>query len=148
MRIRLSTDFVTGLIFVSLGLFAIAYGWNYPLGTPSRIGPGYYPLLVSSGLVLLGAILIGRSLFVPGNPIEGMALRPLLFVLAGTFLFGLLVEKAGFVISGVLVVVFARLADHDFRPVEVGLLAAVLVTFIGALFWLGLSLPLRPFPQW
>lgn len=148
VRIRLSTDLVTGLLFVSLGLFAIVYGWNYPLGTPARIGPGYYPMLVSSGLVLLGLILVGRSFFTPGDRIEGISLRPLLFVLTGTILFGLLVEKAGFVISAILVVVLARLADRDFRPLEVAVLALGLVSFVAALFWLGLSLPLRPFPQW
>ncbi|WP_170145888.1 tripartite tricarboxylate transporter TctB family protein [Rhodoplanes elegans] len=148
MQLRLTTDLVTGLLFVSLGLFAIVYGWNYPIGTPSRIGPGYYPLLVSSGLVLLGLILVGRSLVIPGDRIEGIALRPLVFVLLGTVLFGLLVEKAGFVISGILVVVLARLADRDFRPLEVALLAAGLVAFIALLFWLGLSLPLHPFPRW
>ncbi|RAI37870.1 hypothetical protein CH338_14615 [Rhodoplanes elegans] len=148
VQLRLTTDLVTGLLFVSLGLFAIVYGWNYPIGTPSRIGPGYYPLLVSSGLVLLGLILVGRSLVIPGDRIEGIALRPLVFVLLGTVLFGLLVEKAGFVISGILVVVLARLADRDFRPLEVALLAAGLVAFIALLFWLGLSLPLHPFPRW
>lgn len=148
MRIRITTDLVTGILFVALGLFAIGYGWNYPLGTPSRIGPGYYPLLVSSGLVLLGLILVIRSFFIAGDRIEGIALRPLVAVLLGTFLFGILVEKAGFVISAVLVVVLARLSDRDFRPLEVTILAVVLVGFIGSLFWLGLSLPLHPFPQW
>ncbi|MFD2182523.1 tripartite tricarboxylate transporter TctB family protein [Rhodoplanes azumiensis] len=148
MRLRLTTDLVTGLLFVSLGVFAIVYGWTYPIGTPARIGPGYYPLLVASGLVLLGLILLGRALVTPGEPIEGIALRPLVFVLLGTALFGLLVEKAGFVICGILVVVLARLADRDFRPVEVALLAAGLVAFIALLFWLGLSLPLHPFPKW
>lgn len=148
MRIRISTDLLTGLLFVSLGLFAIAYGWNYPLGTPARIGPGYFPLLISSVLVLLGLILVVRSFFNPGDRLEGIALRPLLFVLLGTFLFGLLVEKTGFIITAVLVVVLARFADRDFRPLEVALLAAVLVAFVTALFWFGLSLPLRPLPQW
>jgi hypothetical protein len=63
MRIRLSTDFLTGLLFLALGSFAIIYGSRYPIGTASRMGPGYYPLLVSSGLVLLGCILVIRSFF-------------------------------------------------------------------------------------
>jgi hypothetical protein len=148
LRIRITTDLVTGILFVSLGLFAIGYGWNYPLGTPARIGPGYFPLLVSSGLVLLGLILLIRSFFIAGDRIEGIALRPLAAVLLGTLLFGILVEKAGFVICAVLVVVLARLSDRDFRPLEVAILAVVLVGFIGSLFWFGLSLPLHPFPKW
>lgn len=148
VRLRVSTDLVTGLLFLALGLFAIAYGRTYPLGTPARIGPGYFPLLIASGLALLGLVLVVRGLVAPGERIGAIAARPLVFVLAGTVLFGLLVERAGFILAAVLVVVLARLADRDFRPVEVAILAVVLVSFIGALFWLGLSLPLHPLPRW
>ena len=145
LRVRLSTDLLTGLLFLALGGFAIVYGWHYPIGTAARMGPGYYPLAVSLGLVLLGAVLIIRSFFVASETIGSIALRPLIFVLLGTLAFGLLVERTGFVIASFVVVFAARLADRDFRLIEVTLLAAFLVAFVGALFWLGLSLPLKPF---
>jgi hypothetical protein len=148
MRIRLTTDLLTGLLFLGLGAFAIIYGWNYPIGTAARMGPGYYPMILASGLILLGSILVGRS-FVTGNDDDTLgeiAVRPLVFVLAGTLAFGLVVERTGFILASFLLIFAARLADRDFRLVEVTMLAAVLVVFIGALFWLGLSLPLKPFP--
>jgi len=145
LRIRLSTDLLTGLLFLALGGFAIIYGWNYPVGSAVRMGPGYYPLLVSCGLALLGTILIIRSFFLPGETIGTIALRPLLFVLIGTLVFGLLVERTGFVLASIVLVFAARLADRDFRFTEVALLAALLIALIAGLFWLGLSLPLKPF---
>jgi len=148
VNIRISTDLLTGLLFVSLGGFAIAYGWNYPLGTPARIGPGYYPMLVSSGLILIGIVLIGRSILMDSERLEPIAVRPMAFVLTGTLIFGSIVESSGFILASILLVVAARLADRDFRPLEVGILALVLVAFIAALFWLGLSLPLKPLPRW
>jgi len=149
MRIRLTTDLLTGLLFLAIAAFALAYGWNYPFGSPARIGPGYFPKLVSCGLLLLGAILVARSFVLSGDDetIGEIAWRPLVVVLLGTLAFGLLVERFGFVISGFVVIFAARLADRDFRLLEVTALAAVMVAFVAALFWLGLSLPLRPFPH-
>jgi putative tricarboxylic transport membrane protein len=148
MRIRLSTDLLTGLLFLALAAFALAYGWSYPMGTAARIGPGYYPTLVASGLILLGLVLVVRSFFVPSDTIGEISLRPLFFVLLGTLVFGLMVEHSGFVLASIVLVFAARLADRDFRFVEVALLAGVLVAFIAALFWIGLSLPLKPLPSW
>jgi putative tricarboxylic transport membrane protein len=145
LRMSLSTDLLTGLLFFALGGCAIVYGWHYPTGTAARMGPGYYPFVVSSGLLLLGAILIIRSFFVASETIGSIALRPLFFVLLGTLAFGLLVERTGFVVASFVVVFAARLADRDFRLLEVTLLATFLVAFVAALFWLGLSLPLKPF---
>ena len=147
MRIRLTSDLLTGLLFVSLGAFAILYGWNYPAGTAARMGPGYYPTLIACGLILLGAILLGRAFLTQGEAIGTIALRPLLAVLAGTLAFALLVERAGFVLAGIVLVAVVRLADRDFRLIEVAALALGLVAFVAALFWFGLSLPLKPFPR-
>ena len=149
MRLRLTTDFLTGLLFLGLGAFAIIYGWNYPIGTAARRGPGSYPMILASGLILLGGILVGRSLVTTDDDdtLGEIAIRPLAFVLAGTLAFALVVERTGFIIASFILIFAARCADRDFRLVEVTLLAAVLVVFIAALFWLGLSVPLRPFPN-
>lgn len=145
MRIRLSTDLLTGILFLALAGFVLVYGSRYPLGTASRMGAGYYPTLVSAALLLLGLVLALRGWFKPGEEVGEINPRPLLFVLAGTLAFAFLVERAGFVLAAVVLVFAARLADRGFRLVEVAILAAVLVCFIAALFWLGLSLPLKPF---
>jgi hypothetical protein len=149
MRLRLTTDFLTGLLFLGLGAFAIIYGWNYPIGTAARMGPGYYPMILACGLILLGGILVVRSFvtFNDDDTLGEIAVRPLVFVLAGTLVFALVVERTGFIIASFILIFAARCADRDFRLVEVTLLAAVLVVFIAALFWLGLSLPLPLFPQ-
>lgn len=146
MRARLSTDLLTGLLFLALGGFVIIYGARYAFGSAARMGPGFYPLLVSSALVVLGIILVVRSWLRPGEEIGPINWRPLFFVLLGTLAFALLVERAGFVLAAVLLIFAVRFADGGFRWLEVTVLAAVLVVFVAALFWLGLSLPLRPFP--
>ena len=146
MRLRLSTDLLTGLLFLALGAFAMIYGSRYPLGTAARMGPGYYPLLASSGLVLLGLVLVVRSFLATAGEVGAISVRPLILILAGTLAFGFLIDRSGFIIAGLLLVFAARLADRDFRPVEVAILAVCLVAFTLAIFRYGLGMPLRLWP--
>jgi len=146
MRLRLSTDLLTGILFLALGAFAMIYGSRYSLGTAARMGPGYYPLLASSGLVLLGLVLVVRSFIATGGEAGLINLRPLILILAGTLAFGLLIDRAGLIIAGLVLVFAARLADRGFRPVEVSILAVCLVAFTLAIFRYGLGMPLRLWP--
>lgn len=148
MRFRLSTDLLTGLLFLALGGFAMIYGSRYSLGTAARMGPGYYPLLASSGLVLLGIVLVVRSFLQAGERIGAINVRPLALVILGTLAFGLLIDRSGFVVAALLLVFAARLADRGFRPFEVALLALCLVAFTLAIFRYGLGMPLRLWPAW
>ncbi len=144
MKVRLTTDFLTGLLFLAFGLFVIIYGSRYPLGTAARMGPGYYPLLASSGLALLGVILIGRSVVAGGGgEVSAINLRPLLMILLGTLAFGLLVERLGFLAAGLALVLLTRFAERDIRLAETVALALGLTAFTTAIFWYALGMPLR-----
>ena len=67
-------------------------------------------------------------------------------MLTGVIVFGLLIERAGLVVSTLVLIVAARMADRDFRPLEVALLSAVLLAFATAVFWYGLALPFPLLP--
>jgi putative tricarboxylic transport membrane protein len=146
MRIRLSTDLLSGILFLALGGFALAYGSRYSLGTAARMGPGYYPLLASSGLVILGLVLVVRSFFSQTDEVGAISLRPLLLILAGTLAFGLLIDRSGFVAAAVILVFAARFADRDFRWAEIVVLAVCLVVLMLAIFRYGLGMPLKIWP--
>jgi len=143
MNIRLSTDFLTGLLFCSLGAGAIIIGSDYPLGTAARMGAGYFPLIISTCLIILGAVLIIRSFLSETDEVGTVDPRPLLLMLASVVAFGLLIEDWGFPVAGVVVVMGASLAGRNFRLIETPLLAIGLVAFCTFLFAyaLGLNLP-------
>jgi hypothetical protein len=144
MKLRLNTDSLTGLLFLAFGLFVMIYGSRYPLGTTARMGPGYYPLVASAGLCLLGAVLVARSLVKgTGEAIEGIQFRPLLFILLGTLAFGLLIERLGFLAASMAAVVLTRFAERDIRFAEALALAIGLTAFTAAIFWYALGMPLR-----
>lgn len=146
MRVRLTTDLLTGFLFLALGGFVLIYGARYPIGSAVRMGPGYFPRIISSGLVLLGLVLVGRSVLRGGERMGAAALRPLLLVLVGTFAFGLLIERAGFWVASIVLVCISRLVERDLRVAEIGGLALMLTAIITVIFRYGLGLPIRLWP--
>jgi hypothetical protein len=57
----MTIDRVSGAFLMLLGLFVVWERRVLPLGTASRPGPGYFPLLLAILLIVLGAILIVRG---------------------------------------------------------------------------------------
>lgn len=144
MNIRMSTDILTGILFLGVSIGAVTIiGTSYSLGTASRMGPGFFPLIVSIMLGGLGAILVARSLLSQTESVGNVDLRPLLLVLASTLFFGLAIESLGLAVAGIVLVFGARLAGREFKVVEVTVLAVTLVAACILLFAyaLGLNLP-------
>jgi hypothetical protein len=147
MNIRNSSDTLTAILFLALGFSALLYsGTHYSLGTPARMGAGFYPMLLSIGLIVIGLILLLQSWFEPDEEVGRLDFRPVLLILAGTFLFGLLIERAGLLIAAAVLVFATRLADRSFSFVETALLALGLMAVTSGLFWYALGLPLRLLP--
>jgi hypothetical protein len=144
MKVRPSTDLVAGALFIAVGAFAMVYGSRYAVGTASRMGAGYFPRLISSGLVLIGLVLVLRAIvFARGEVMGAIGWRPLLLILAGVAAFGLLIDRVGLLPAGILLIVAARLADREWAIVETALLALGLTLGTAALFLWGLGLPIR-----
>jgi|SRR5712691_480224 len=148
MRIRSPKDFWSGLLFIAVAVFFIALATRYRFGTPERIGPAFFPIMVGLLLAALGAIIAGRSLVLDGPPIEHMHLPPLLVTIAAVVLFGIAFGWLGLVAAIVVLVIVGSYADRSARLIESAALAAVLAVFSVAVFvWL-LGLPLPVWPDW
>jgi hypothetical protein len=57
-------NLVKGLFLIAISLAFGLASLRYPIGQFSRAGPGLFPLLVSSLLLLIGLIIVVRSRFV------------------------------------------------------------------------------------
>ncbi|WP_301095635.1 tripartite tricarboxylate transporter TctB family protein, partial [Turicimonas muris] len=82
-------DFWAGVLFAAFGAFFCFYAVaNYPLGTASRMGPGYFPMLLGGFLLFLGVLISLKSFFFP--PHDGTGIGPfdwrVVFVILGSVL--------------------------------------------------------------
>src|SRR5712692_9902454 len=88
MKIRAPKDFWSGVMFC-----------GYALGSAGKMGPGYFPLLLGGLLGALGAILIGRSVVLDGEPLPRFRVLPLAIIAIAVCLFGTLVEPFGLIVA-------------------------------------------------
>jgi hypothetical protein len=153
-------DFLSGLLFIAVGLAAFIMAYHYPLGTRIRMGPGLLPVSLGVMLVLIGAGVCLQSLSLRGEATpatgEGEAapffsgeaarlLRPLLCVVFGMGAFALMVRPLGMVLAIVTLVLIVTQAESGF-PIWLALLLAPLLALIAVvIFVVGLGLP---FPIW
>ncbi|NTF16411.1 tripartite tricarboxylate transporter TctB family protein [Agrobacterium tumefaciens] len=135
-----------GVFYLILGAGALAFGSRYTFGSAANMGPGYLPYIVSILMTVLGCFLIFRSFRHDDEPLDPVALKPILLVLAGILLFALLIQTAGFLFSGVLLVILSALASHKFKIQPIAILGAVvLITSAAIVFILGLGLAMPIF---
>ena len=143
---RPGKDFFAGLLFIALGGLAVAIGRGYPLGSAARMGPGYFPVLVGSLLLLVGIVVAARGLSAKAAGVGRLAITALVLVLGAVLLFAATIEKLGLAVAILGVVVIGYLANTRRRPVELIVLALVLVAASVLIFYYGLKLPFKVWP--
>ena len=146
--IRSSKDFWAGLIYIFFGSTAIVIARDYPMGTALRMGPAYFPSLLSGVLILIGVISIIRSFIVTGTPIGALALKGLSLIVASVLLFGFLVKGLGVALSLPLLVLLSGLGTIQFRLLPMLVLALGLTGFCIFVFLEGLGIPLPIWGHW
>ena len=144
-KIRAPKDFFAGLLFMSVGVLGAVMASGYAFGSALRMGPGFFPTMLSWGLVALGAIIALRSFAFDGERIDGVGVRPLVLVLCSIIVFGLLVTSAGLVVATVATVVVGGLASREIGWVELIVLGLSLAAFCALVFVYGLN---QPFDLW
>jgi hypothetical protein len=116
------------------------------MGTPIRMGPGYFPFFLGLILGVLGLVITAKALVTHGERVPKFAWRPLFWILGAVLLFGLVAKIVGLFISIILVIVVATYGGHGFRLKEVVISSLVLASACTVLFvvLLGLSFPIWP----
>ena len=136
-----SKDFWGGAMLIVTGVVAVVMARNYTFGTALRMGPGYFPSVLGGLLILFGLYLVVAGLR-SGEKIEGSwSLRALIILPLSLVLFGVLIDRAGFV-PALLVLIFGSAAGGtEFKPIEVLLFSVFLTALCVALFVWALGLP-------
>lgn len=148
MQKYLSLRVIVGLIVAGIGLVGFIIGRQYEFGTSLRLGPGYFPTVLSVILVLLGlqeaaAALIDKA----GSVSEPIDWRPLLATLAAVAGFAVAIPFLGLIPAFFVCVGLTSLAEPRFGVLPAATIAACTSLAAWALFskLLGMTLPLFPF---
>lgn len=144
--LRSGQDLLCGVMFAAVGAGALWVGRNYPMGSPVRLGSGVFPMLLSYGLIGVGAIIFIKGLLTDGPRLTGWAWRPVLLITLAAVCFALLIEPAGLVATMLVVMTLGALAGegHKLRELAVFMLVMILMA-IGIFVW-GLGMPIKVFP--
>ena len=148
MKIQNRRDFNAGIMFIVIGLLFGIYSLDYSLGSATRMGPGYFPLLLAIIMGVLGLMVLVMS-FAKADaqePPGSTDWRGIGLILISVLLFGLLLPYAGFLIAVLALVFVSATASHESKRKETVLLAIGLVLLgIGVFGWgLELQFPILP----
>jgi hypothetical protein len=146
--IRAPKDFWSGLGFIAFGTATTLVARDYPMGSATRMGPGYFPMVLGALLALIGAIVVARSFVIAGERITEFAWKPLVYVAAATVLFGMLVRPAGLALAVVVLTVLSAFASRHFSARTALLLSLGLAVFSIVVFVKALGLPMTMFGAW
>ena len=142
-------DLAAGAIFTVLGLaFGAEAILSLPIGSALRMGPGYFPLLLSGLLVLAGAAIAFRSIGQAPPAERPFPWRGLAVLLPAPIVFGATIRGLGLIGATALVVLISAFASRRVSPMLAVLLAVCLTVFCVAIFHYGLGLPIRLFGPW
>jgi putative tricarboxylic transport membrane protein len=145
LRVKSPQDFGAGLVFLAIGLAGLYFGGELAFGSSARMGPGYFPTLLSWLIILIGLIVGFRGMTIEGPPIERVQLRPISFILAAILIFGFLIEAVGLALTAVALTVLAAYARREANLPETLMLGIGLALFTVLVFVYVLG---QPLPAW
>jgi putative tricarboxylic transport membrane protein len=137
---------------LALGVLILGGAFYLPAGAGyAQVGPGVVPKFVGGGLILLAAGLL-REVFTGGYrgvdeeaelhlPMDWVAFA---WVSGAIIVYGLLVERLGFVIASTLLFMFSARSFGSRRWLLNAIVGMLLASFVFAIFNYGLGLTLPP----
>ena len=145
LRVKSPQDFGAAILFLIIGIAGIYFGKDLAFGSASRMGPGFFPAILSGIIALIGAIVGLKSLAIEGPPIEPIRLRPLLVILIAIVAFGYLIGEIGLAITTAGLTIFGAYARQNVNLKETLVLAGFLAAFAIGVFAYALG---QPLPIW
>jgi putative tricarboxylic transport membrane protein len=138
-----------GLIYLTLGALGLFIGLGYPLGSISRMGPGFLPIVISSLLLVFAVISLARAIgagrpqFPSVQHISRGALS-IVIVVVSVVTFAIVCNWIGLFPSTLLLILMSATASPQFRLTPVPIAGAIVVaggfSYIFVKF-LGLPIP-------
>jgi Tripartite tricarboxylate transporter TctB family len=131
-----------GLLLAAVALLFLVQAPHYTVGSLSRPGPGLFPVIVASSLLLIGIAIVVRSHFIEAVPLD-FRVRNIALIAASLIGFALVSEYVNMIAGIAVMVTMASLASEDFSIPRTAVIAVALCLIAFAMKkGLGVQLPL------
>jgi hypothetical protein len=148
----MSRDGISGTLLILFGILALWLNRSLAFGTPTAMGPGFCPRILSiaiiaAGLWILARGVAGRHRDIAWSDIAAAPWRGLVVVSASIIVFALILETAGLFVSGVVLLLGASFANRRIRWIESIVFSLVTSFAVGAIFIWGLKVTIPMWPN-
>ena len=138
-------DVASGMFFIAVGVLYGGIAWHsLPMGSSLEMGPGYFPIVLSGILIVLGVIIAGHALFAGKGhetPFGVVPWRGLIMLSLATIVFAAFIEDLG-LLPGVFVAVFLASLSSENSVVRNVVISLSIALFCTAIFGYGIRLTL------
>jgi Tripartite tricarboxylate transporter TctB family len=131
-----------GLLIAAVALLFLFQAPRYTIGCLSRPGPGLFPIMVSSVLLIIGIAIIVRSHFSAAVPLD-FRVRNIALIAASLVSFALVSEHVNMLAGIAVMATIASLASDDFSiPRTAAIIVGLCLVAVAMQKGLGVQLPL------
>jgi hypothetical protein len=145
IRVKSPQDLGAGLVFIAIGAAGIFFGRDLTYGSAARMGPGYFPTILSYVIIAIGLVIALRGFTLDGPSIQRIPLRPISLVVISILAFGFLIEVIGLALTTIALTFIASAARKEVNWRETAILSIILAVMCVVVFVYGLS---QPMPAW
>jgi Tripartite tricarboxylate transporter TctB family len=131
-----------GLLLAAVAFFFLVQAPKLTIGSLSRPGPGLFPVMVASLLLLIAIVIVVRSRFIEAVPLD-FRIRNIALIAASLVTFTLVSEFVNMLAGIAVMVTLASLASEDFSiPRTATIVGALCLIAFAMKRLLGVQLPL------
>ncbi len=142
-------DLGAGAVFVAFGLAFALTARTYEVGSALRMGPGFFPLVLGSILVVLGLAIAVKAFVAPERGELGrVPWRSAVLLVAAILFFGFAVRGLGVAPTLLVTVLLAALAGRGVRVLPAVVIACALTVLTILIFVVALQLRLPLLGTW
>ena len=129
-------NLMAGTFIVAVGVGGAIESGRYRIGSPTRMGPGFFPVMLAGALIVLGLVIaVSRGVERREDGIRGAPdVRGWACIIAGMLSFIVLGESAGLAPAAFLTVFVSALGDRRSTVKRAVLLASGMTAFAVLLF--------------
>lgn len=148
LSIKNPKDFYAGVFLLCVVAVYVLGLFDLRIGSLSRPGPGYFPLILTALLFIFAVMILINGLRTKGEPVGAIPWRGVFMITLPVIFFGATIKGLGFVPALGITVLLTCMASTQWTWKSALITAAVLVFFSWLVFLWGLGLPVALCGSW